>query len=74
MKGVDYSGKEISGAPRFFSNAEIVFKPKAVKGLRMSAEWQQQSKYFMDDLDNFSYKGFEIVNFRTAYQIKSVEL
>ncbi|MBA4198152.1 MAG: TonB-dependent receptor [Chitinophaga sp.] len=74
VKGVDYSGKEISGAPRFFSNAEVSFKPKAVKGLRLAAEWQHQSKYFMDDLNNYTYNGFNVVNFRVGYQLKSIEL
>jgi outer membrane receptor protein involved in Fe transport len=74
VKGVDYSGKEISGAPRFFSNAEVSFKPKAVKGLRASAEWQHQSKYFMDDLNNYTYKGFDVVNVRVGYQINGIEL
>jgi outer membrane receptor protein involved in Fe transport len=74
VKGVDYSGKEISAAPRFFSNAEITFKPKTVKGLRVSAEWQHQSKYFMDDLNNYTYKGFDVVNFRAGYQLKGFEV
>jgi len=74
VKGVDYSGKEISGAPKFFSNTEITFKPKAVKGLRISAEWLHQSKYFMDDLNNYTYKGFDVVNFRAGYQLKGFEI
>ena len=74
VKGVDYSGYEISGAPRFFSNTEITFKPKAVKGLRVSTEWQHQSKYFMDDLNKYTYNGFDVVHFRMGYQLKSFEI
>ena len=74
VKGVDYSGKEMSGAPKFIANAEINYKPHFIKGFRIGAEWQHQSKYFMDDLDAYTYKGFDIFNIRTAYQLKGFEL
>lgn len=74
VKGVDYNGKEMSGAPRFTSNAEVMYKPPFVKGLRVSAEWQHQGKYFMDDLDLYTYKGFDIVNLRAGYQYKMFEV
>lgn len=74
VKGVDFSGKEMSAAPRFISNAEIIYKPSFVKGLRVSTEWQHQGKYFMDDLNNYSYGGFDVVNFRTGYRIKGFEI
>jgi len=73
VKGIDYSGKEMSAAPRFVYNAEILFKPQKIKGLKIGAEWQHQGKYFMDDLDLFQYKGFDVLHLRMAYQIKSVE-
>lgn len=74
VKGVNYNGKEMSGAPRFTGNAEIMYKPPFVKGLRVSAEWQHQGKYFMDDLDLYTYKGFDIVNLRAGYQYKMFEV
>jgi outer membrane receptor for Fe3+-dicitrate len=74
VKGVNYNGKEMSGAPRFTSNAEIMYKPSFIKGLRLGAEWQHQGAYFMDDLDLFSYKGFDVVNLRAGYQYKAVEI
>ncbi|MEO7049424.1 MAG: TonB-dependent receptor [Ferruginibacter sp.] len=74
VKGVDYSGKEMSGAPKFVANAEINYKPSFIKGFRIGAEWQHQSKYFMDDLDKATYKGFDIFNARVAYEIKGFEL
>lgn len=74
VKGVDYSGKEMSGAPHFTANAEIMVRPAFIKGFRLGAEWQHQSKYFMDDLDNFTYKGFDILNVRTAYKWKCLEV
>ena len=74
VKGVNYNGKEMSGAPRFTSNAEIMYKPSYIKGLRLGAEWQHQGAYFMDDLDLFSYKGFDVINLRAGYQYKAVEI
>jgi iron complex outermembrane receptor protein len=74
VKGIDYSGKTMNAAPSFTSNAEIIYKPNFVKGFRISAEWNHQSPYFMDDLNNFKYKGFDVINLRTGYQIKKVEL
>jgi iron complex outermembrane receptor protein len=72
--GVNYNGKEMSGAPRFVSNAEISYKPVFAKGLRVSAELQHQSRYFMDDLNRYQYKGFDVVNLRAGYQIKFIEV
>lgn len=74
VKGVNYNGKEMSGAPRMTGNAEVTYKPSYAKGLRISAEWQHQGKYFMDDLDKYSYKGFDVINFRTGYRLKGFEL
>ena len=64
----------MNAAPSFTSNAELIYKPDFIKGFRISAEWNHQSSYFMDDLNNFKYKGFDVINLRTGYQIKKVAL
>jgi iron complex outermembrane recepter protein len=74
VKGVDYSGKEMSDAPRFTSNAEIIYKPSFIKGFRISAEWQHQGSYFMDDLNKTTYKGFDVINFRAGYKFHRWEI
>lgn len=74
VKGVSYNGKEMSGAPRFTGNAEIMYKPSYIKGLRVSAELQHQGRYYMDDLDLYQYKGFDVFNFRAGYQVKGFEI
>ena len=74
VKGVNYNGKEINGAPHFIANAEISYKPIFLKGFSIGAEWQHQNKYFMDDLNNFTYNGFDIANIRIAYKIKKAEI
>ena len=74
VKGVNYNGKEINGAPHFIANAEISYKPIFLKGCSIGVEWQHQNKYFMDDLNNFTYNGFDIANIRIAYKIKKAEV
>lgn len=74
VKGVNYNGKEMSGAPRFTGNAEITYKPHFIKGFRISAEWQHQGKYYMDDLDQTTYKGFNVLNLRAGYSWHMLEL
>jgi outer membrane receptor protein involved in Fe transport len=74
VKGVNYNGKEINGAPRFIANAEMVYKPKFIKGLLVSAEWQHQDKYFTDDLNKYTYGGYNVANFRVAYKIGKAEV
>ena len=40
----------------------------------VSAEWQHQDKYFMDDLNKYTYGGYDIANIRIAYKIGKAEL
>lgn len=74
VRGVNYNGKEMSGAPRFIANAEISYKPSFIKGLLLSAEWQRVGPYYMDDLDNYRYPGFNLLNLRSSYKFRSAEI
>jgi len=65
--GVDYSGKEMSDAPHFFGNAQVTYKPQFAKGIYLSGEWQRVGKYYMDNLDQYGYNGFNVVNLRAGY-------
>lgn len=74
-KGVSFNGNEINSAPHWIHNFEFMFRPsKFLKGFRVAVEWQKMSEYFMNQNNSFSYKGFDIVNTRIAYQLKNVEL
>jgi outer membrane receptor protein involved in Fe transport len=64
----DYSGNQMSAAPRFIANAELTWRPAFLKGFRFSVEGQHLGKYWMDNANTRQYKGFDIVNFRTGYQ------
>jgi len=73
-KGLNYSKKEMPGAPRFIANAEVMYKPAFVKGLRIGAEWQHIDEYFMDNNNTKKYEGYDLLNVRVGYAIKSFEV
>lgn len=73
-KGIDYSGNEMAGGPHFIANAEAMYKPRFVKGLRLGAEWQHQGRYWMNSANTASYPGFDVVNIRAGYQIRQFEV
>jgi iron complex outermembrane recepter protein len=70
----DYSGNEMAAAPHFIGNAELGWRPLFVKGFRIAVEWQHLGSYFMDDANTQRYSGFDIVNIRTAYQLRQWEI
>lgn len=68
LKGVNISGKQMSAAPAFWSNAQIQFNWS--KHWNSSFEWQHQSSYYMDEINQTKYPGFDLVHFRTNYSIQ----
>jgi outer membrane receptor protein involved in Fe transport len=73
-KGIDYSGHEMAAAPHFIANAEMMYKPRFIKGLRIGVEWQHQGRYWMDNANSASYPGFDVINLRAGYRIKRFEV
>ena len=67
--GVDYSGKEMADAPHFFGSAQVTYKPHFVRGLRVSVEGQRVGRYYMDNLEQYSYGGFDVFNVRAGYDL-----
>lgn len=72
-KGVKYDGNDMNTAPRVISNAEVTYKPGFVKGLRIGAEWQYVSKYYMDVANTEQYNGYSLFNARAGYTIGAFE-
>ena len=68
LKGVDISGKTMSAAPSFWANSSLQINWN--KQLNSSIEWQHQSSYFMDEINQTKYPGFDLAHFRTNYTIK----
>lgn len=68
LKGTNISNKEMVAAPQFFSNLTVLSQWN--KALSSSIEWQQQSSYFMDEINSTRYPGFNVMNLRVNYSIK----
>ena len=63
----DYSANRMANAPNFFSNSEVVWKPKQLKGFRTMLEWQFVSRYFINSSNTKTYNGYSVWNIRTGY-------
>jgi len=72
--GINYNGYEMANAPHFFGNAEIIYKPHAIKGLRIGLEVQKVGSNYMDNLNTHLYKSYTIANIRLGYQISKAEI
>jgi outer membrane receptor protein involved in Fe transport len=73
-KGTSYNGFEMNNAPHWIYNTELWYKPLFVRGLRIGAEWQHIGRYFADPRNTASYAGYDVLNLRTGYQFKGMEL
>jgi outer membrane receptor protein involved in Fe transport len=73
-KGSNVSNNEMSGAPRFIANAEVMYKPAFFKGFRIGMEWQHLGKYWLDNANTQRYKGFDVLNVRTGYNYGRFEV
>lgn len=68
LKGVDISGKQMSAAPKFWGNTTLQVNWN--KQFNSSFEWQHQSSYFMDEINQTRYPGFDVLNIRTHLTLK----
>ncbi|RFM27084.1 TonB-dependent receptor [Deminuibacter soli] len=71
---VDYSGNDMSAAPKFIANAEVMYKPVFIKGFRIGIEWQHLGKYYMDNANSKQYSGFDIFNVRAGYNLQRMDI
>ncbi len=80
VKNVD--GKTMPSSPGLIGNAEVTYKPKWFKGFRIAAEWQRMSEWYQNQVNTVKYsdkgflgaKGISLMNMRTGYTVKGVEL
>ena len=72
--GVNYNGFEMPDAPHFTGNAEIVYRPRYLKGFRIGAEEQEVGKYYEDNQQLRTYNGFKITNIRAGYTVGQAEI
>lgn len=68
---VDYSGNEISGAPKVIANTRLNIHPAFLNGGRVELEWVRLGKYWMDDANSREYDGHDLLNVRADYRAGS---
>ncbi|MFM7358788.1 MAG: TonB-dependent receptor [Sediminibacterium sp.] len=76
------NGKIMPSSPNFIANAEITYRPKWLKGFRIAAEWQRMSEWYQNQINTLKYsdktflglRGISLLNLRTGYTYKGVEL
>jgi len=73
-KGNDYSGNDMTNAPRWIYNAETWYRPTFLRGFRIGAEWQHVGEYFANQQNTASYAGYDVLNLRTACELKGFEI
>lgn len=66
----DYSGKEMSMAPRNLANIRLIYNPFFEKKLTAEFEYQHVGSYYMDDENTKKYDGYDIFNFKAQYKVK----
>lgn len=75
-------GKEMPNSPRLIANTEVIYQPKWAKSLRLSAEWQRLSPWFLNQINTIrfedegflGFKGVSVLNMRVGYTFKNVDL
>ncbi|MGA0557357.1 TonB-dependent receptor [Larkinella sp. VNQ87] len=76
------NGFDMPQAPRWVANTELTYKPRWVKGLRLSAEWQRVSAWYQNQINTVSYRdrgafggrGISVVNLRGGYTFRRFEV
>ena len=63
----DYNGNTMPGAPQWIFNAGIDYNTPFLKGFRIGVEWQHVSEYFTDELNDYTYEGYDTFNARLGY-------
>ncbi len=66
----DYSGKEMSMAPRDLANVRLIYNPFFEKRLTAELEYQHVGPYYMDDNNTKKHGGYDILNLKAEYRLK----
>ncbi len=68
------AGFEMPSSPRWTWNSEFTYYPKWFKNFRTSIEWQYLSSWYQNQINTIKYEGYHLLNYRTGYKWKSIEL
>ncbi|WP_457628621.1 TonB-dependent receptor [Persephonella sp.] len=71
----DYSGNEMSMAPRDLSNVRVIYTPSFQDNITLEFEYQHVGSYYMDDANTQKYGGYDIYNVRGEMRLnKNIKL
>ena len=65
----NYSGKEMSAAPRENLNTRLNYTPAFLNGGLMEFEWVRLESYWMGDENTVKYDGHDLLNPRASYNL-----
>ncbi len=65
--GVDYSGNEMTSAPREIGDIRFAYKPSFFNGGRIELEYERLGSYWMDDENTTKYDGHHLLHLRGNY-------
>jgi iron complex outermembrane receptor protein len=66
-----YNGNRMNNAPSWIANSELTYKPAYINGFRIAGEWQHINSYFTNPANSKTYTGYDILNLRTGFDVKS---
>ncbi len=72
--GVDYSGNEMSSAPREIMSTRIGYTPAILGGGKVELEWERLGSYWMDDENTHKYDGHNLFHLRANYLFRNWEV
>ncbi len=73
--GVEYSGNEISSAPRNISDVRLNWHADALNGGRVELNWEHLGSYWLDDENTHQYEGHDLYHLRANYWLnKQLEI
>jgi len=63
----DYSGNEMSAAPRLILNSRLGFTPAFLNKGKFELEWEKLGSYWMNDTNTEKYEGHDLLHLRVNY-------
>jgi len=66
---LDFSGREMDGAPHHLVNGTLTYQPRLLNGGRIQAEWSGMSSYWLDPGNTIRFDGYDIFHLRASYVV-----
>jgi len=64
-----YGNNEMAAAPNSKVNVRVFYSPSQIKGLKLMAEADYNSDYYMDHSHTKSYAGYKVYNLKADYDV-----